>query len=227
MVVYIFRLLIIVIMESAIVTGQAGRLGTVLFSSRSAGWVELSNFFMFLSKVMYILPFGGMSDKFQSNEHFYVYVKICFFLTGTPKRLAINALWGKKSGWDAKKHGRNVIPDGVLDYFKHQWGCQKKLLMKIGLLNKCLVCPEFRESLKLTNGKDLHEDTLGTNFWNMRGSDVLGQLMMEVRDVFLKDSVKQTLSECLIQFERLVVTSKVRRKNREKLLSRLYHYYSV
>jgi predicted NAD-dependent protein-ADP-ribosyltransferase YbiA (DUF1768 family) len=193
------------------------------FSSKVWEWTQLSNFFLFLSKVVYLLPFGGTSDKFRSNEHYYVYCKICFFLSGAPKVSAINELWTKKTGSAAKKHGRAVIPSHVLDYFHAQWLQRKGLIMRIGLLNKALVCPQFQNALFRSKGSSLHEVTPGQNYWNCRGLDNLGIIMTEVRQAILNDSVKSDLALSLNHFETVYSSTHCQRKNRNKLLSRVYN----
>jgi predicted NAD-dependent protein-ADP-ribosyltransferase YbiA (DUF1768 family) len=180
----------------------------------------LSNFFMFGS-LLYWLPFD-CRGFFKSNEHFYVKQKIDHFLTGIRRQNAIAELENCTTGKQFKDLGKKHIPIGLINALSESWGSKKKIVMYIGLLNKCLQCASFQNALTDSGSASLHEHLPGRSFWNYNGQDVLGELVMRVRDHFLKGTLKIELETVLKQYNIDFAINRPLRKKRKQILRLAY-----
>jgi N-glycosidase YbiA len=81
------------------------------------------------------------------------------------------------SAWLAMKAGRSLR-----DKEKHEtWEQSKFAIMKKGLLAKFSQNQELKERLLATKDSSIHEDSPTDLIWGIKGKDMLGKLLMEVR----------------------------------------------
>ena len=75
--------------------------------------------------------------------------------------------------------GRGLRPKEMVK----DWKSRKVKIMYTGLLAKFTQNQELRNKLLLTGKATLHEDSPTDMFWGVKGDDMLGHLLMKVRDV--------------------------------------------
>lgn len=127
-------------------------------TSEEYGW--LSNFHRARQVVL--------DTEYPTNEHFYQSMKCAIDDDAEMIRLA-----GTPS--EAKRLGQLVLrrPD---------WDEVRVGFMLLGLLAKFQQNPDLRERLLATGDATLHEDSPTDLFWGKKGQDMLGRLLMQVRE---------------------------------------------
>lgn len=82
----------------------------------------------------------------------------------------------------AMKAGRMIKPEDTVE----DWESKKVSIMKKGLRAKFKNIV-LRQKLLNTGDSIIHEDSLTDIFWGKKGKDMLGKLLMEVRDEIKKE----------------------------------------
>jgi ribA/ribD-fused uncharacterized protein len=128
------------------------------------GW--LSNF--------YPSPIRIRDKYYPTVEHFYQAMKtedsaISDWIASAPKPyLALRA-------------GQNLRDkDG---FNRLEWEKDKKTIMYVGLICKFEQHPDLRTKLLNTGDAILHEDSPTDRYWGVKGQDMLGKILMEIRKV--------------------------------------------
>lgn len=134
------------------------------------------NFYSRRGKYGYLSNFWRQEQRvdgtiYQTNEHFYQATKsenygIRHWITNAP-----NPYLAMKAGRSLRE-GRELTSD---------WDSRKVKVMLIGLRSK-FRDPVLREKLLETGDAILHEDSPTDMFWGKKGEDMLGKLLMQVRD---------------------------------------------
>jgi ribA/ribD-fused uncharacterized protein len=62
------------------------------------------------------------------------------------------------------------------------WNANKVQFMREGLMAKFNQHSDLREKLLATEDWDIHEDSPTDKFWGKKGQDMLGKLLMEIRE---------------------------------------------
>ena len=125
------------------------------------GW--LSNFWRSLQKVDNI--------SYKTNEHYYQSMKA---------KSSEDQEWiaDASTPYGAMKAGRNLRKKDMID----DWDIKKVSIMRYGLLCKFLQNKDLKEKLLQTGDANLHEDSPTDMFWGVKGKDMLGKLLMEIRE---------------------------------------------
>ena len=138
------------------------------FYSRKEEYGFLSNFWRSEQKMQ-------ISDNsyyiFPTNEHYYQSEKA---IDEDVKKWIANA----KTPYLAMMAGRNLRPQEMVD----NWNDKKVEVMLTGLRAKFAQNKELRLRLIYTENAILHEDSPTDLFWGKKGRDMLGVLLMQVRD---------------------------------------------
>lgn len=138
------------------------------FYSRKKEYGWLSNFERAEQMVGYFM--------FPTNEHYYQSQKA---------RKRTDFLWIKDAPtpYAAMKAGRGLRKDD----FKSNWDDIKVGIMLNGLRAKFSQHPNLKAMLLGTGNAILHEDSPTDMFWGKKGRDMLGKLLMKVRDELRND----------------------------------------
>ena len=139
----------------------------ILFYSRGSDYGWLSNFERAEQAVDGFI--------FKTNEHYYQSQKtnnsqIWLWIKNAP-----NPFLAMKAGRSLRK--KEMIKD---------WDNIKVVIMLRGLRAKFIQNPELLKKLLATDDATLHENSPTDMFWGIKGEDMLGKLLMKVRDE-LKD----------------------------------------
>ena len=135
----------------------------IFFYSRDKDYGWLSNFARFPQVVDGIV--------YSTNEHFYQSRKakdysVCMWIASAPNPFL------------AMKIGRSLRPYEMVD-----WTEEKRVeVMLKGLRAKFFGRKDTRELLLATGSAILHENSPTDMFWGVKGKDMLGKLLMQVRD---------------------------------------------
>lgn len=131
--------------------------------SKEHGW--LSNF--------YKSPIVTGGHVYPTNEHFYQSQKAAD---------EAHARWIREAptAFAAKRAGR--ILRAEKGEFRADWDEVKVSVMLKGLRLKFTQNPELRMQLLATGDALLHEDSDSDMFWGKKGEDMLGKLLVKVRD---------------------------------------------
>lgn len=136
----------------------------ILFYSRRAQWGWLSNF--------HRAPQTVDGETYPTNEHYYQSQKatepeVRRWIAEAPKPYL------------AMKIGRLLRMDrGEISKF---WDAYRVDVMLKGLRAKFTQNPDLKEKLLGTGDAELHEDSPTDKFWGRKGADMLGKLLMQVR----------------------------------------------
>lgn len=108
---------------------------------------------------------------YPTNEHYYQSQKakvddVCFWIREAP------------SAWLAMKAGRSLRKHEV----RADWDTFKFRVMKDGLYAKFAQNDELKTCLLATGDAAIHEDSPTDMIWGIKGQDMLGFLLMEVRE---------------------------------------------
>jgi len=133
------------------------------FYSRDSTYGWLSNF------ARYPETIDGIT--YQTNEHYYQSQKTILPDFSLWIRTAPNPYLAMVSGRSLRK-GKELRLD---------WEQVKVQVMLKGLRAKFSQNPELREKLISTGDAILHEDSPTDMFWGKKGKDMLGKLLMQVR----------------------------------------------
>lgn len=149
---------------------HAGSCGTseqqrkrILFYLRKEEYGWLSNFERSPQRV------DGV--KYPTNEHYYQCMKTNSSLIRDFIRFAPNPHCAMISGRGLREH--EIVKN---------WQVNKVQVMFWGLLAKFSQNSALREKLIATGNATLHEDSPTDMFWGIKGKDMLGKLLMEVRE---------------------------------------------
>jgi len=112
---------------------------------------------------------------YASNEHFYQSQKACFADERDHIRLAHSPL-------AAYRAGRALQPGHLVA----GWDTLKVTIMRIGLFAKFSQNEDLEAKLIATGDAILHEDSPRDMFWGKKGQDMLGKMLMQLRDELLK-----------------------------------------
>jgi len=134
----------------------------ILFYSRNKEYGWLSNFERATQMV------DGL--YYQTNEHYYQSQKgkterIRFWIRSAPNPFL------------AMKAGRSLRKKEIIPY----WDAKKLLIMKKGLRAKFDQNSLLAKKLLATGNATLHENSPTDMFWGIKGKDMLGKLLMQVR----------------------------------------------
>ena len=135
----------------------------IYFYSRKKEYGWLSNFWR---ADQYIDGF-----RYATNEHYYQSEKAKNY---EMKKWISNA----PTPYAAMKAGRSLRDHEMVD----DWDSKKFIIMKKGLLVKFYQNVELRWKLFDTENAKLHEDSPTDMVWGKKGRDMLGKLLMEVRE---------------------------------------------
>jgi N-glycosidase YbiA len=130
------------------------------FSTLKNDYQWLSNF--------YHSPFTINNETYQTNEHWYQSNKALY---EQDRKIIISM----STPLLAMKVGRNIEQ-------RADWNSIKVEVMRIGLREKFTQNKDL--GLKLIETKDaiLHESSPSDRFWGIKGKDILGKLLMELRE---------------------------------------------
>lgn len=136
--------------------------GHIYFYSRDKEYGWLSNFWRAREVVQHI--------EYPTNEHFYQSAKakepdVAVWIRQAPKPFL-----AMKAGRSLRPH--EMIPD---------WEQVKFQIMKNGLWAKFTQNPDLTEKLLATGNAKLHENSPTDMVWGVKGKDMLGKLLMQVR----------------------------------------------
>lgn len=111
------------------------------------------------------------SVVYKTNEHYYQSQKA---------KNRKDMLWiaSAPTPYGAMKAGRSLRKKDMVD----DWDDMKVKWMKMGLLFKFTQNIDLKEKLLATGDARLHEDSPTDMFWGVKGKDMLGKLLMEVRE---------------------------------------------
>jgi len=112
----------------------------------------------------------GTWREYPTNEHYYQSQK------ATDKKLA-QWIAAAPTPYAAMMAGRSLRQKE----FVHNWDEKKVAVMRKGLRAK-FRNPILKQKLLDTGNAILHEDSPTDLFWGKKGADMLGKLLMEVRD---------------------------------------------
>jgi len=117
----------------------------------------------------------GLVD-YSTNEHYYQAEKA---------RDGDVRIWIREApnAWLAMNAGRSLRKGKEL---RDDWNDIKVQVMLIGLRAK-FMDEELREKLLATGDAIIHEDSPSDMFWGKKGEDMLGKLLMQVREELRKD----------------------------------------
>ena len=134
------------------------------FYSRDSKYGWLSNFARFNQMI------DGITYK--TNEHYYQSEKA---ISDEDKEWIRNAPspYLAMNGGRSLRYGKEMRPD---------WNNAKVQIMLTGLRAKFSQNPDLKAQLLATGNAILHENSPSDMFWGKKGQDVLGKLLMLVRD---------------------------------------------
>lgn len=140
----------------------------IFFYSNKDAYKEFSNFYRSLQIVDDL--------AYETNEHYYQAMKGRTDEIQNWIRLAPNPFLAKSAGrlLRAKKE------------FVDNWEDMKIDVMRKGLMAKFRQNPNLKKQLLETGDAILHEDSPDDLFWGVKGKDMLGKLLMELREILLK-----------------------------------------
>lgn len=78
----------------------------------------------------------------------------------------------------AMQAGRSLRKADMVD----SWDSKKDEIMLVGLRMKFTQNEDLKKKLLATGDAELHEDSPTDKYWGMKGQDVLGKLLMKVRE---------------------------------------------
>jgi len=125
------------------------------------GW--LSNFWRAEQKIDNII--------YPTNEHYYQSMK-------AKTREDQEWIAGAPTPYGAMKAGRSLRKQDMID----DWDKKKVSVMRYGLLCKFLQNKDLKQKLLDTGDAKLHEDSPTDMFWGVKGKDMLGILLMAIRE---------------------------------------------
>jgi ribA/ribD-fused uncharacterized protein len=138
--------------------------GEINFYSRKEGnYGWLSNFWQAAQVVD--------GAEYPTNEHFYQSQKannpaLAEWIRSAPTPFA------------AMKAGRSLRPTELVQ----DWNSIRVDVMAIGLRAKFTQNPDLKFKLLATGYATLHEDSPSDMYWGKRGEDMLGRLLMQIRE---------------------------------------------
>ena len=143
--------------------------------------------------------------KFKNSEHLFQTLKFA-----TPESVA--AVYQSKSPKMTAKHWQKIG-----GHRREDWGQIILDVMKFCLQQKYEQCPEFREELESTKGYNIVElqdskrdkETSRANAWgvktkgeNYEGPNIMGRLLMELRDGTMKYKLPEDWNKALVTIGR-------------------------
>lgn len=139
--------------------------------SKKFGW--LSNFY-FSNQILFFR--NGKRRLFKTNEHY------CQSQKAKEHSLEV---WiaDSPSPYSAMKAGRSLRKEDMID----NWDLLRTDVMKCGLRAKFYQNKELTDLLISTGDYILHENSPTDMFWGKKGKDMLGKLIMEVRQELKED----------------------------------------
>ncbi len=140
---------------------------TIKFYSTSPEYAYLSNFY----RVPQVLMSHGIHYRYKSNEHFYQASKAI----DQADHDRIASAWTPLA---AKRRGRSLRTFG----FRNDWTEARVDVMRRGLRAKFTQNHELKCKLLTTGTAILQEDSPTDLFWGRRGKNMLGRLLMELRE---------------------------------------------
>ncbi len=130
------------------------------------GW--MSNFWR-AQQVVYYAP--GLCKIYLTNEHYYQSEK-------AKDRSVKEWIRSAPTAWAAMCAGRALRPKEIVD----NWKDKKVEVMYTGLKAKFASNPDLAAFLLETGDAALHENSPTDMFWGVKGEDMLGKLLMRVRE---------------------------------------------
>jgi ribA/ribD-fused uncharacterized protein len=148
--------------------------GGILFYSGDKVYGWLSNYYRAWEVVD--------ESSYPTNEHFYQSQKA---------KDAADRIWimAAPKPFLAMKAGRSLRPFEVVP----NWGSIKFAVMKRGLLAKFTQNLDLKEKLLATGSAALHENSPTDMVWGVKGLDMLGKLLCEVRE-----EIQMTARHCAL-----------------------------
>ena len=137
----------------------------ILFYSRDEKYGWLSNFY----RAKQIID----GVEYPTNEHFYQCMKARDKLLKIWIRNAPYPYYAMKVGRLLRLEKKEIFSD---------WEDVKVSVMAIGLLAKFTQNPDLKQKLLDTGDASLHENSPTDMFWGIKGKDMLGKLLMKVRE---------------------------------------------
>lgn len=116
-------------------------------------------------------PFTMDGIEYPTNEHYYQSQKATDFETRSWIAIAPSAWLAMKAGRSLRKHET-----------RSDWDTFKFQVMKDGLYAKFSQNEELKTCLLATGDAAIHEDSPTDMIWGMKGQDMLGKLLMEIRE---------------------------------------------
>lgn len=111
------------------------------------------------------------TNEYPTNEHYYQSQKA---------KSVSDRIWIAKAStpYEAMKAGRSLRKKNMVE----DWDNKKVSVMRYGLLCKFTQNKDLKRKLLETGDAKLHENSPTDMFWGVKGKDMLGKLLMEVRE---------------------------------------------
>ncbi len=135
----------------------------ILFYSKKKEYGWLSNFY----KSKHIID----GIEYPTNEHYYQSQKTDNVDFQRIIRIMLTPYMAMRAG--------RTLPK---ELFRPDWDKIKVDVMLKGLRAKFTQNPDLKQKLLDTGNEELHEDSPTDMFWGVKGQDMLGKLLMQVRD---------------------------------------------
>ncbi|MBI5361426.1 MAG: NADAR family protein [Planctomycetes bacterium] len=143
-----------------------------------------------MTKTNHIFFYSHKNGKFACFSNFYTSpvvlndrtwptVEHYFQAMKTSDELIQETIRKEKSPFKAKSLGRKVN-------LKSDWEEIKNDVMLKALMAKFTQHKDLREILLSTNDAELHEESPYDEYWGCKGQDILGKLLMQVREALYK-----------------------------------------
>ncbi len=143
----------------------------------------------------YPAPFISAGQRFATSEQYFMSMKAATFMDP----VATKAIMATDDPMKAKMAGRKVI-----GYDEEKWAAIRYSCMMAAVLQKFSQNPDLKRQLIATAGKELVEASPTDRVWGIglsetdprrfdrnkwRGQNLLGKVLMELRDHFLQKEV--------------------------------------